>query len=141
MAEPLQGGPSPGGAQGSVRSLLRGEGAALFAACLIVYAIWVDTPWWYFAVLFLAPDLSFIAFLAGRRVGAMVYNAAHTTIGPIIVVSAGLSAANPWLTAAAVIWAAHIGIDRAVGYGIRYPDNFEQTHLGAVGALKKATEG
>ncbi len=141
MAKPSPNGKSPGGAEGGVRTLLRVEGAALFAASVIAYAAWVGAPWWFFAVLFLAPDLSFLAFIGGRRVGAMAYNAAHATIGPIVVVLAGLSTANPWVTGAGLVWAAHIGIDRALGYGLRYPHSFERTHLGPVGSLKKAAGG
>jgi hypothetical protein len=33
----------------------------------------------------------------------------------------------------AIVWAAHIAMDRAFGYGFKYPDAFGHTHLGIVG--------
>ncbi len=66
-----------GAVTGGVRTLLRLEGLTLFAAMVALYAVW-DGKWWLFAVLFLAPDLSFAAYLAGKRIGAIVYNAAHS---------------------------------------------------------------
>src|SRR5581483_12330765 len=62
-----------GAATGGVRTLLRLEGLALFAAMIALYVLW-GGKWWLFAVLFLAPDLSFAAYLAGPRFGALVYN-------------------------------------------------------------------
>ncbi len=127
-----------GGAQGGIRTLLRVEGLILLATCTALYFVVAGTPVWLFFVLFLAPDLTFVAFAGGRRVGAIAYNAAHTTIGPLLLLVTGLLAGPSWLVALALIWGAHIGADRALGYGLRYPASFEHTHLGAVGATRKA---
>jgi Domain of unknown function (DUF4260) len=117
---------------GAARALLRLEGLALFAAMIPLYA-WRGSSWWLFAVLFLAPDLSFAAYLAGARIGAAVYNAAHTTIVPVVLLIAGF-ALDQWLVISiAIIWLAHIGIDRALGYGLKYPGAFNHTHLGRFG--------
>jgi hypothetical protein len=117
---------------GSVRALLQFEGLFLFAAMVLLYA-WRGGPWWLFAVLFLAPDLSFAAYLAGARIGAVVYNAVHTTVVPIALLIVGF-AFDQWLTLSiATIWLAHIGIDRALGYGLKYFDAFNHTHLGRIG--------
>jgi hypothetical protein len=128
---------SPGGATGGIRTLLRLEGLALLLATLTGYAL-AGESWWLFALLFLAPDLTFFAFFAGKRAGVIAYNAAHTTIAPLALIAFGLVANSNTTIAVALIWAAHIGADRAIGYGLKYPQDFEMTHLGAIGK-KKAT--
>jgi hypothetical protein len=123
-----------GAATGGVRTLLRLEGLALFAAMITLYAVW-GGKWWAFAFLFLAPDLSFAAYLAGPRIGALVYNAAHSTLGPIAIALMGFSHAfgDRPIPQLAMIWLAHIGIDRALGYGLKYGSGFAHTHLGSIG--------
>jgi hypothetical protein len=89
--------------------------------------------WWLFALLLLAPDLSMLGYLAGPRTGARLYNAAHTTVVPLALGIVGVLAAAAIAAAVALIWLAHIGIDRTLGYGLKYPDRFGHTHLGIVG--------
>jgi hypothetical protein len=117
---------------GGVRSLLRCEGLALFVAACALYHAW-GAPWWLFVVLFLAPDLSFLAYLVGARQGALVYNAVHTTIMPIVLMGIGAALTVPPLTSIAIIWLAHIGLDRALSYGLKYDAGFGFTHLGRIG--------
>src|SRR5258707_2470540 len=69
--------------------LLRIEGTCVFAIAIVLYARLGET-WWLFAILFLAPDLSFLAYLAGARVGAFAYNLVHTIGGPILLALTGL---------------------------------------------------
>ena len=121
-----------GAATGGVRILLRLEGLALFAAMLALYALW-GGKWWLFAVLFLAPDLSFADYLAGARIGAIVYNAAHSTLAPAALLAFGFALGDPLTPLLAMIWLAHIGIDRALGYGLKYSAGFAFTHLGRIG--------
>jgi hypothetical protein len=91
------------------------------------YAVWV------LLVFLLAPDLSFAAYLAGPRVGAVVYNLAHTYAFPIALAAGCLLTGDAGLPVqVALIWAAHIGIDRALGYGLKYPTAFKDTHLNRV---------
>ena len=117
---------------GAVKTVLRLEGLALFTAMLVVYALWGGS-WWIFAVLFLLPDLSFAAYLAGPGTGALVYNAAHSTLLPVALMALGLALSEPLIRSIAVIWLAHIGMDRAVGYGLKYQIGFGFTHLGRLG--------
>src|SRR5690606_29348552 len=79
------------------------------------------------------PDISFAGYLAGPKVGAIAYNALHTAIGPIALALAGFALAAPLTLSIALIWLAHIGIDRALGYGLKYPAGFGFTHLGRIG--------
>jgi len=121
-----------GAVTGGARVLLRLEGLALFAAMVLLYST-RGGPWWLFAVLFLAPDLSFAAYLAGARIGGMVYNAVHVTAVPIVLLIAGFAFDQSLAASIAIIWLAHIGMDRAAGYGLKYPDAFNHTHLGRIG--------
>jgi len=116
--------------------LLRLENAALAALAIGLY--WHGgASWWLFAALILAPDLSFIGYLRGPKVGALVYNAAHSWIGPILTSAAGWSLQEPLVVSGALVWAAHIGIDRALGYGLKHESGFADTHLGRIGTRKK----
>lgn len=87
-----------------------------------------DYSWLLFAALFLAPDLSIAGYLAGPRAGAAGYNVAHSYLAPMLAAAvAMMTGASP---AIALIWGAHIGFDRALGYGLKYPMGFTATHLG-----------
>jgi hypothetical protein len=121
---------------GGVKVLLRLEGLALFAAMVLLYAVWGGS-WWLFAVLFLAPDLSFLAYLTDAKTGAIVYNAAHSYLAPVALMTLGFGLAEPLTLSIAMIWLAHIGIDRALGYGLKYAAGFGVTHLGSIGKALK----
>jgi hypothetical protein len=117
---------------GGLRTLLRLEGLTLFAGMTLLYAVWGGS-WWVYALLFLAPDLSFAAYLAGPRIGAIIYNAAHSYMAPMALMTTGFATNSPLTLSIAMIWLAHIGIDRALGYGLKYSAGFGFTHLGRIG--------
>lgn len=108
--------------------VLRLEGLALLVGALVVYFD-QGFGWLLLVVLFLAPDLSFVGYLAGPRVGATAYNAVHTTLGPIALAIVGVLTDTDWCLQLALIWLAHIGIDRLLGYGLKYPTAFKDSHL------------
>jgi len=138
MSEPAAPAPSQimgeagGAATGGVRILLRLEGLTLFLGMVLLYAVWGGS-WWVFALLFLVPDLSFAAYLAGPQTGAVVYNAAHSYLLPVALMTAGFALPESLILSIAMIWLAHIGIDRALGYGLKYEAGFGFTHLGRIG--------
>jgi hypothetical protein len=105
--------------------ILHAEGAAIFAASLFFYA-GSHFRWWLFAVLFFAPDLF---YLVNAKAGAAFYNLAHTTVGPIALLVAAAIFSLPQLDPFAVIWMAHLRFDRMLGYGLKYPTQFRDTHL------------
>ena len=117
---------------GQPRLILRLEGGALFLAALYVYWL-TGASWWLFLILFLVPDASFAAYLLNPRIGALAYNAVHTTVGPIALAAASLALAEPLALSLALIWLAHAGFDRLLGYGLKYPTAFTDTHLGLIG--------
>jgi hypothetical protein len=127
----------PGIVTGGPKRLLRLEGLALGCAAITLYG-WSGASWLMFAVLFLAPDVSFLGYLAGPRVGAAVYNAVHSTLAPILLGMVGFVMPQPLALHLALIWLAHIGIDRAVGYGLKYNEGFALAHLGVLGNRKPA---
>jgi hypothetical protein len=119
-------------ATGGVRALLRLEGLAVFATALALYA-YAGFSWPAFLLFLLAPDLSIAAYLAGPRPGALGYNVAHNYVLALGLALAGSFATVPIATAAGLIWTAHIGLDRALGYGLKYATAFGDTHLGRIG--------
>jgi hypothetical protein len=110
------------------RSLLHLEGAAVAVAALLIY-FWAGHPWWLVVVLALAPDLAMAAYAAGPRVGAAVYDVAHTYTLPVVLGAVGVMADGGTAVAVALIWLTHIGVDRAIGYGLKYPSGFKDTHM------------
>jgi hypothetical protein len=121
-----------GAVTGGLRTMLRLEGLGLFLGMTLLYGVW-DGSWWIYAILFLAPDLSFVGYLGGPRTGAAVYNAAHSYMLPMALMTTGFVTASPLLLSIAIIWLAHIGFDRALGYGLKYASGFGVTHLGRIG--------
>ncbi|MCK0198315.1 DUF4260 domain-containing protein [Ancylobacter sp. 6x-1] len=122
---------------GAPRLLLRLEALGILLACLAAYH-GLGASWWLFALLILAPDLGMAGYLAGARAGAIGYNATHTYLAPLVLGAAGLLWAVLPAQALALIWAAHIAGDRALGFGLKYPDRFGLTHLGLSSAGKRA---
>lgn len=122
---------APASSRDETRALLRAEGLAACAAAIALYAV-LGGSWWLFALLFFAPDLAMLGYAGGARLGAFLYNAAHSTLGPAALGLAGL-AVDPQLIAFAAIWAAHVGFDRALGYGLKRATGFRDTHLGRIG--------
>ncbi len=110
------------------RLLLHLEGVAVAAAALILY-FWGDHPWWLLVVLALAPDLAMVAYAAGPRVGAAAYDLVHTYAFPVVLGAIGVVTETDAAVAPALIWLTHIGVDRAIGYGLKYPSGFKDTHL------------
>ncbi len=111
--------------------LLRLEGLAVVAAAFALY-FHEDFGWILFVALILAPDLSFAGYAFGPRAGAIAYDAAHTETFPIALGTLGVLADSSGATKVALIWLAHIGADRLVGYGLKYPTAFKDTHLSRV---------
>lgn len=120
---------APGVVGGAPRWILRAEAFAVLAAASALYSS-TGASWWLFAGLFFLPDVSMLGYCFNRRIGARVYNFGHSYLGPCALLGLGLTANAAVTQALALIWIAHIGFDRAVGYGLKYPSHFTDTHLG-----------
>jgi hypothetical protein len=115
---------------GAPKIILQVEATGVLAAAVIAYA-WNGGGWLMFALLFLAPDISMLGYLGGRRLGAGFYNLAHTYALPAALAAYGLYQAQPLALDIALIWIAHIGFDRLLGFGLKYQTAFRHTHLSA----------
>ena len=115
-----------------VLMLLRLEGLAVAAISAILYAR-TGASWWLFAALWLAPDLSMLGYLGRPCRAARIYNAFHTYIVPATLALSALLLNAKGLLPLALIWVNHIGMDRLMGYGLKYSTGFGWTHLGKLG--------
>lgn len=113
------------------RTLLRVEGFAVFLASTAGY-FWLDGSIWIFLALALAPDIAMVGYLAGPSIGSMSYNLLHTYVLPVALGALGLWQSTEFLVLVALVWTAHIGADRAITYGLKYPTEFQDTHLNRV---------
>ena len=114
-----------------IRLVLRLEGLAFAAIALFFYSI-AGAGWLVFALLILAPDVSMLGYLAGPKIGRLAYTLVHTYLEPVILGAIGWFGNAGLLLAIALIWIVHIGIDRALGFGLKL-GTFRETHLGPMG--------
>jgi Domain of unknown function (DUF4260) len=121
---------------GEPRRWLRIEGATLLVGSLIAYSA-TRQPWWLIPLTLLVPDLSMVGYLGGNRVGARIYNVAHCAPMPAIMVGLGWWQAMPLVLALGLVWFAHLGMDGLLGYGLKYDDHFQHTHLGWIGRSRR----
>lgn len=120
----------------SVLLLLRLEGLIVAAVTAALYAR-TGAHWWLFAALWLAPDLSLLGYLGRPCRAARIYNAFHSYVGPGVLGLMSFLLRAESMLPVALIWANHIGVDRLLGYGLKYGDGFGWTHLGLIGAAKR----
>ena len=120
-----------GAVAGRPRIWLRAEGLAAFGFSSAIYFA-IGGPWWLYLVLLLAPDLAMLGYLGGPKIGAVLYNVVHSYVGPAALAVIG-AVTGSVAFGVALIWFAHIGLDRFLGYGLKYPSAFGHTHLGLLG--------
>lgn len=113
------------------------EGFALLVAAIFAFDA-SGWSWWWFAGLLLLFDISMIGYLIGPRAGAATYNTVHSLIGPAVLLAWAWAGGPGWAFAIGAIWLAHIGMDRAFGYGLKHADGFHHTHLGLIGPARRA---
>lgn len=116
----------------STRYILRLEGLAVLAVAVVGFAS-TGWSWWWFFGLLLAPDVAMLGYLFSEPAGRWAYNTGHTYVVPVVLGMLGWTLSLPVLMAAAWIWAAHIGLDRMLGYGLKLDGGFQATHLGPIG--------
>jgi hypothetical protein len=115
---------------------LRVEGVVLLALAILLYAR-RDGSWWVFLFLVLLPDVGILGYASrNNRVGAIVYNLFHTYLPPAVLAVIGVVVGSRPVFLFSLIWFAHIGLDRMLGYGLKYPSGFRDTHLGRIGRLR-----
>ena len=112
----------------------RVEGLLVFLAGLVVF--WqLDSglAWWAAVLWFFAPDLSFLGYVLGPKLGGIIYNLVHIYAFGLIVLAIGMALTMPIVAGLGALWLAHCGFDRALGYGLKSRESFSETHLGPIG--------
>jgi hypothetical protein len=119
--------------------ILRIEAAFVLAASLLAYFIALHGHWGFFALLILAPDLSLLGYAAKNhlRSAAMLYNCAHNYALPALLALVAWEGHSPLSAQIASIWIAHIGLDRLLGFGLKYPEAFKPTHIQSAGLYRE----
>ncbi len=114
------------------RILLGLEGVAVLVGAILLYREFTDFGWVFFVALLFVPDAAMLPYLLNKQAGMLGYNAAHTYLAPLVFMGVSLLLGWGWGLAAGLVWLAHIGMDRAVGYGLKYSTAFKDTHLDRV---------
>jgi hypothetical protein len=111
-----------------VRTIIRIEGLLFFILGLVVY-LQLGGNILFFVLFLLAPDISMIGYRKNAKVGSQVYNLVHNYAAGIIIFALGLVVGNNLIGFAGLIIFAHVGMDHAFGFGLKYPEGFKKTHL------------
>jgi hypothetical protein len=115
-----------------MKTVIRLEELAFFLFSIYLFSR-LAFPWWYFPALLLVPDLGMLGYLAGPRIGALIYNLVHHRALSLLIYVLGMLAASPVLALAGIVLFAHSSLDRVFGYGLKHADGFNSTHLGQIG--------
>ncbi|MFF5397051.1 DUF4260 domain-containing protein [Peribacillus butanolivorans] len=117
-----------------VKKLIHSEGLMVLIAIIYIYSI-NEFSWWIFLLLLLTPDISMLAYLINNQIGAKVYNLFHTYTLSILVILLAVSLSQDTILMVGLIWTAHIGMDRFLGYGLKYTTAFKATHIQEVSSV------
>lgn len=120
-----------------MKTVLKLEEFGFFLLSIYLFSL-LSSPWWLFPLLLLAPDFGAIGYLAGPRVGATTYNLTHHKGLAAILYILGAFLDLPVFQLVGIIMLAHSSLDRVFGYGLKYPDGFQHTHLGWIGKEARA---
>lgn len=112
-----------------MKTLLKFEEAALFGLSIYLFSL-TGLQWWWFPLLILAPDIGMIGYLHGSKVGAVTYNLTHHRAVAVVVLLVGWYYGSVWIEFCGIILFGHAALDRIVGYGLKFQDSFNHTHLG-----------
>lgn len=118
-----------------MKNLLKLEEIAIFLFCIFLFSK-LNFAWWWFPALLLLPDIGMIGYVVNPKVGAFTYNFTHHRLVAIIIAFYAISYGDDYWKLIAIILFAHISFDRALGYGLKYTDSFQNTHLGTIGKNK-----
>ena len=119
-----------------MKNVLKLESLGLLVLFTTTYFQFFPGTWGFFLVLFFVPDVSFVLYLISKKTGAIAYNIFHHQGILSLCVIAGFLVQADWLTKTGLIFLAHSNFDRVAGYGLKYLDSFDHTHLGWIGKNK-----
>jgi hypothetical protein len=115
-----------------MKNLLKLEEAFLFGLSIFLFSK-LDYAWWWYPALILAPDLSILGYIKDARLGAITYNFIHHKALGISLFVLGMVLGNQLIQLTGLILFGHSSLDRILGYGLKYSDSFQNTHLGVIG--------
>jgi len=115
-----------------MKNLLKLEELFMFGLSIFLFSK-LDYGWWWYPALILAPDLSMVGYLMSTQVGAFTYNFVHHKAVGISFFVLGVILSNQLLQLTGLILFGHSSMDRTLGYGLKYPNSFQNTHLGVIG--------
>lgn len=116
------------GGESVEKKIIHLEGLIVLVTSIYTYSL-CDFSWFIFFLLLLAPDISMLAYLLNDQVGAQIYNLFHTYVVSILLVGIGVFFKLDVILMIGLIWTAHIGMDRMLGYGLKYKTGFKDTHI------------
>ena len=115
-----------------MKNILKLEELAMLA--ISVFALYsIDAAWYWYLLMFIGPDISMLGYLAGNTTGTVMYNLFHFKVVGIALILAGYLLQLHLVLLAGIILFCHSSLDRMVGYGLKYFDGFNVTHLGTIG--------
>lgn len=114
-----------------MKTSLKVEELAIFILCVIFF-MQLNFVWWWFPILLFIPDISMLGYIISNKAGALLYNIAHHRLLATCTAVYAVYTGNEFWQLAAIILFAHISLDRALGYGLKYTDSFNHTHLGFI---------
>ncbi len=120
-----------------MKQIVRLEELGLCIFFTLIFFLFLNGIWTTFLALFFVPDLSFVAYLINKKIGAITYNLLHHRGGIILACIAGYFLQENWLISTGIIFLAHSSFDRMLGYGLKHFDSFQHTHLGWMGKRGK----
>lgn len=112
-----------------MKNILKMEEAALFAFSIFLFNE-TSFAWWWYPALLLVPDVGMVGYLVNTRVGALTYNISHHKGIAVVLYMIGWVAISEGIALAGIIMLGHASMDRVLGYGLKFPDSFKNTHLG-----------
>ena len=120
-----------------MKTTIRIEELAMFGLSIYAFAL-TDFAWWWWFVLILAPDIGILGYLFGNKAGAFAYNVFHHKAIAIALFVLGFYVPNPWMEIAGIMMFGHSSLDRIFGYGLKFSDSFQHTHLGWLNGRKNS---
>lgn len=121
---------------GKPKRFLRVDGLAVLALSIALFSR-AGQPWWLFPLALFTPDVTMVGYAFGGRVGALCYNLGHAYALPALVLGLGWLTHRPLALALGAVWFGHVGLDRLLGFGLKYDEGFGLTHLGPLARSRR----
>ena len=131
-----RGGKNGDGKKNAMTQLIRLEELLMFALGIVLFSL-LDYAWWVFPALILVPDISMLGYVINKKAGAYIYNAFHHKGAALALYFLGLFTGSSIITLIGVMLFSHASLDRIFGYGLKFADSFQHTHLGWIGNKKE----